>query len=107
MALPVADTMGQEEIVKKPGYKIAAVIFVTALLVCLKAYAATPKKPAQQVVWPSCVATIPKSWGAFRGGSTQAGLAFEDSAGTLRFVTNVPCDGAPVVALEIRRTAGQ
>jgi hypothetical protein len=41
----------------------------------------------------------------FKGASTQSGLAFEDSAGTLRFLTNIPCDGAPVVALEIRRTA--
>jgi hypothetical protein len=35
----------------------------------------------------------------------QSGLAFEDAAGTLGFLTNIPCDGSPVAALEIRRTA--
>jgi hypothetical protein len=73
-------------------------------LVSLKMYAATPKKPEPQVWTPGCVATVPKSWGAYKGGSAQSGLAFEDSAGTLRFLTNIPCDGTPAVALEIRRT---
>jgi hypothetical protein len=73
--------------------------------VSLKMYAATPKKPEPQVWTPGCVAAVPKSWGAYKGGSAQSGLAFEDSAGTLRFLTNIPCDGTPAVALEIRRTA--
>jgi len=51
----------------------------------------------------ACYATVPKSWGQFRGGSAQSGLAFEDNAGTLRFLTNIPCGGTPIVALEIRR----
>ena len=51
----------------------------------------------------ACYATVPRSWGQFRGGSAQSGLAFEDSAGTLRFLTNIPCGGTPIVALEIRR----
>jgi hypothetical protein len=43
--------------------------------------------------------------GAYKGGSAQSGLAFEDSAGALRFLTNLPCDGsAAAVALQIRRT---
>lgn len=54
----------------------------------------------------SCVGQIPQSWGEFKGGSYQAGLAFQDSKGTLRFVTNVPCDGTPTPVLEIRRTPG-
>jgi hypothetical protein len=74
-------------------------------LLSLKMYAAAPKKPAPQVWTPGCVANVPKSWGAYKGGSAQSGLAFEDSAGTLRFLTNIPCDGTPLVALEIRRTA--
>jgi hypothetical protein len=46
-----------------------------------------------------------KILGGVRGGSAQSGLAFEDSAGTLRFLTNLPCDGrAAAVALQIRRT---
>jgi hypothetical protein len=31
-------------------------------------------------------------------------LAFQDSAGTLRFFTNIPCGSTPQVALEIRRS---
>ncbi len=81
------------------------VALVIVALVSLKIYAATPKKPEPQVWNPGCVAAVPKSWGAFRSGSAQTGLAFEDAAGTLRSLTNIPCGGTPVVALEIRRTA--
>ncbi|MGA2900004.1 MAG: hypothetical protein ABSF40_07225 [Candidatus Acidiferrales bacterium] len=80
-------------------------LVILGALVSLKIRAATPKKPAPQVWTPGCVASVPKSWGAYKGGSAQSGLAFEDSAGTLRFLTNIPCDGTPAVALEIRRTA--
>jgi hypothetical protein len=51
-----------------------------------------------------CVSTVPRSWGQYRGGSSQAGLAFEASDGTLRFVTNLPCGATPIIALEVRRT---
>jgi hypothetical protein len=91
---------------KIPSYQVASVVALIVLAVSLKIYAAAPKSPAPQVWSPGCVAAVPKSWGAFRGASTQSGFAFEDGAGTLRFVTNVPCDGTPVVALEIRRTVG-
>jgi hypothetical protein len=90
--------------------KVIQTILIAILLlvafVSLKTYAATPKKAEPQVWTPGCVASVPKSWGVYRGASAQSGLAFEDSAGTIRFLTNIPCDGAPVVALEIRRTAG-
>ena len=89
---------------KKPITKVMTVAFIVLALVSLKIYAATPKKPTPQVWTPGCVATVPKSWGAYKGGSAQSGLAFEDAAGTLRFLTNIPCDGTPVVALEIRRS---
>jgi hypothetical protein len=52
-----------------------------------------------------CVSTVPLSWGQYRGGSSQAGLAFEASDGTLRFVTNLPCGATPLIALEVRRTS--
>jgi hypothetical protein len=91
--------------VKKSIGTAMVVALTIVALVSLKIYAATPKKPAAQVWTPGCVATVPKSWGTYRGGSAQSGLAFEDSAGTLRFLTNIPCDGTPLVALEIRRTA--
>jgi hypothetical protein len=90
--------------VTKTVGKITVVALAIVALVSLKMYAATPEKPAPQVWTPGCVASVPKSWGAYKGGSAQSGLAFEDSAGTLRFLTNIPCDGTPAVALEIRRT---
>jgi hypothetical protein len=59
--------------------------------------------PAQDSSMPVCEATVPLSWGDYKGGSQQSGLAFEDKNGTLRFVTAIPCNGTPQVALEIRR----
>lgn len=38
----------------------------------------------------SCVTVVPKSWGAFKGGS-EYGLAFEDETGVLRFVLHPSC----------------
>jgi hypothetical protein len=35
------------------------------------------------------VTYIPREWGEYKGGSQQSGLAFQDSAGTLRFFTNI------------------
>ena len=52
----------------------------------------------------ACVTYIPREWGEYKGGSQQSGLAFQDSAGTLRFFTNIPCGSASQVALEIRRS---
>lgn len=52
-----------------------------------------------------CVSVVPRSWGQYRGGSSQSGLAFEASDGTLRFVTNLPCGAVPAIALEVRRTS--
>lgn len=53
----------------------------------------------------TCVSYIPAEWGEFKGGNQQSGLAFQDHSGTLRFVTNLPCDATPQPALEIRRSA--
>jgi hypothetical protein len=84
---------------------IATLTLLVALL-SFKVYAASPKLQPQPQVWtPGCIASVPKSWGTFRGASTQSGLAFEDSSGTIRFLTNIPCDGIPSVSLEIHRTA--
>jgi hypothetical protein len=84
---------------------IAVLALAIVALVSLKTYAATSRKPEPQVWTPGCVASIPKSWGAFKSGSAVSGLAFEDNTGTLRFLTNIPCGGTPIVTLEIRRTA--
>jgi hypothetical protein len=51
----------------------------------------------------SCTSYIPKEWGDFQGSSSGFGLGFQDSSGTLRFVTNVGCGGVPPIALLIQR----
>ena len=84
---------------------ITIAVLVVAALVALKIRTATAKKPTPQLWTPSCVSTVPRAWGDFKGGSTQTGLAFEDRTGTLRFLTNIPCDGTPAIALEIHRTS--
>jgi hypothetical protein len=94
-----------EEAVEKSAKKTALAALLVLSLCAFKLYAATPKKSSPQSWTPGCVASVPRSWGQFRGGSAQTGLAFEDPQGTLRFLTNIPCDGTPVVALEIRRSA--
>jgi hypothetical protein len=91
--------------VRKSAVVFMVIVVATTTLVSWKVYAAAPGKPTPQLWNPGCVASVPRAWGTFRGGSAQSGLAFEDSAGTLRFLTNIPCNGTPVVALEIRRTA--
>lgn len=67
--------------------------------------AQTTKASPQEIIG-LCVSSVPKEWGQFRGGSEQTGLAFEDSQGTLRFITSFPCNGVtPPVAMEVRRTS--
>jgi hypothetical protein len=63
------------------------------------------KASSQTVYGYTCVSYIPAEWGEFKGGNQQSGLAFQDRTGTLRFVTNLPCDSTPQPALEIRRIA--
>jgi hypothetical protein len=98
----------EEQIMKKQLKTIAiAALTVLVALLSLKVYAASPKpQPPQPQVWtPGCIASVPRSWGTYRGASAQSGLAFEDPSGTIRFLTNIPCDGVPTVSLEIHRTA--
>ncbi len=82
---------------------IVALTIATALL-SFKVYAAAPQPPKPQDWTPGCVAGVPKSWGTFRGASAQSGLAFEDANGTIRFLTNVPCNGTPIPSLTVLRT---
>jgi hypothetical protein len=82
-------------------------IVVLALLasVCGWLYAKRTKAaPQRGFGQAACVTYIPREWGEHKGGSQQAGLAFQDSAGTLRCFANIPCGSAPQVALEIRRS---
>jgi hypothetical protein len=84
----------------KPHSEIVA----HAASVAAIAPAATTGAANSQFGDTQCVSTVPRAWGQYRGGSSQAGLAFEASDGTLRFVTNLPCGATPVIALEVRRT---
>ena len=82
-----------------------ATIIALLALIAFKLYATEAAPKSAQLWTSSCVATIPKAWGQFKGGNSQTGIAFEDTAGTLRFVTNIPCGGTPLVALEVRRSS--
>ena len=77
------------------------------ILAGVKFFPLTTTKAAPQEVIGACVAQVPAEWGQFKGVSAQTGITFEDADGTLRLITNFPCNGAtPQVALEIRRTPG-
>jgi hypothetical protein len=82
-------------------------LFALAILLLLLAAAVDVRssRAFQQTFGYTCVSYIPADWGEFRGGDQQSGLAFQDRSGTLRFVTNLPCNTTPQPALEIRRTA--
>jgi hypothetical protein len=83
-------------------------LFAVAILILLLAAAVDVRssKALQQTTFGyTCVSYVPADWGEFRGGDQQSGLAFQDRSGTLRFVTNLPCNTTPQPALEIRRTA--
>jgi len=76
------------------------------LLLVTAAFNVGNSKAVPQITYGyTCVSYVPASWGQYKGGNQQSGLAFEDNTGTLRFVTNLPCDSTPQPALEIRRTA--
>ena len=83
---------------------VSAALIVTATW--LAKTRATAHAAQIQLFNSGCVSFVPREWGAYRGGSAQSGLAFEDSAGTLRFVTNLPCGAVPAVALEVHRGTG-
>ncbi len=95
---------------KSLARKCAVVAIATLGLASAKTHRAADGTPhgsnaAQLNSDAQCVSVVPRSWGEYRGGSNQAGLAFEASDGTLRFVTNLPCGAIPVIALEVRRTS--
>ena len=80
-------------------------VAILILLVGASLDVPSSKASAQTTYSYTCVSYIPAEWGEFKGGNQQSGLAFQDRTGTLRFVTNLPCDAAAQPALEIRRTA--
>ena len=91
---------------KKCAFAGVIVLGFAAAKISVSAEAASPAANATQLNSDAqCVSAVPRSWGVYRGGSNQAGLAFEASDGTLRFVTSLPCGAVPVIALEVRRTS--
>lgn len=81
------------------------IVLAVLILMIFKLFPAKTTKAAGQETFGMCVSQVPRAWGQFKGGSQQSGFAFEDAHGTLRFVTNLPCNGEiPLVALEVRRT---
>ena len=90
---------------KRDVARVAAIFILALFAAACLTTRSTSAEPQGLSYGSTCVSYIPQAWGEFKGGSSQSGLAFQDSKGTIRFVTNATCDGTPVPALEIRRTA--
>jgi hypothetical protein len=82
---------------------LGLVLIVFAMVISFHTKGAQSKEPPQELS-AQCVATVPKEWGEFVGSSSY-GVAFKDSAGTLRFVTHFSCGfkTPPHVALAVQR----
>jgi len=56
-----------------------------------------------------CTVIIPEEWGEYAGTATGTGMVFEDSHGTLRIISDIPCSidgsvsGPPRVIAQILR----
>lgn len=87
---------------KKRIFWLALLIFV--MIISFHTKGAQSKEPLPQELSAQCVATVPKEWGEYVGSSSY-GVAFKDSAGTLRFVTHFSCGfkTPPHVALAVQR----
>jgi hypothetical protein len=90
---------------KRIALRAAAVLGLILLASMCMAVRSTKADPQISTFGSPCVSYVPQAWGENKGGSYQTGLAFQDGKGTLRFVTNMPCDGTPLPVLEIRRSA--
>lgn len=84
---------------------VAAVVLLTAAnwFYARRVTAAAKTAPQSSFAQAACRSYVPPEWGEYKGSSSGFGVAFEDSSGTLRFVTNVACEGVPPVALMIQR----
>jgi hypothetical protein len=88
---------------KVTGRLLVAVIVLLAVSNWFFARRATAKP---QIVYgqPACTTYVPASWGEYVGSSEHYGMVFKDNAGTLRFLTNIPCETVPQIALQVKRT---
>ncbi|MGB7436724.1 MAG: hypothetical protein WBR26_26745 [Candidatus Acidiferrum sp.] len=83
---------------------IAAVMLLSASNWFYARKAKAASKSAQVIFGqPACRSFVPSEWGEYKGSSSGFGVAFQDSSGTLRFVTNVTCESVPTIALQIQR----
>jgi hypothetical protein len=87
-------------------------LFRVAIAVLALSGAMVPQQPManaqKESVQPTCIITVPSGWGEYKGASKDFGLAFQDSAGTLRFVRDLACEipgfqRLPPAFLEVRR----
>jgi len=80
-------------------------ILGTSLLTLGNWFYARNAKAAPQLVFgqPACRSFVPTEWGDYKGSSEHYGLVFQANDGTLRFLTNIPCETTPQIALEIHR----
>ena len=65
------------------------------------------KATPQVTLGAPCVVFVPQDWGEFKG-IFKSGLVFEDKAGTLRLIDQMPCSMAggnsvPQPTVEVRR----
>jgi hypothetical protein len=84
---------------------IAAVVLLTAANWFYTRRATAAAKAARQSSFTqaTCRSYVPQQWGEYKGSSSGFDVAFEDSSGPLRFVTNVACECVPPIALMIQR----
>jgi hypothetical protein len=82
-------------------------VVAIVLLTAANWFYARKVKAAPQLVFgqPACSSFVPPEWGEYKGSSEHYGVVFQDNSGTLRFITNVPCEATPQIALEIRRAS--
>jgi hypothetical protein len=94
----------KEKIMSKRNAKFL-VIAMLLLTVANWCYARRTKASQQPAAFgqPACKSYVPQEWGDYKGSSEHYGVVFEANDGTLRFITNVACESAPQIALEIRR----
>lgn len=88
-------------------YIAVALLLLIAVAIALRLFPIRTTEAAEQDSFGACVSQVPVTWGQFKSGSEQSGIAFEDAHGTLRFITSFPCNGTvPPVALVVKRIPG-
>jgi hypothetical protein len=93
----------KEKVMSKKSVRL--LILGMLLLTAANWFYARRAKAAPQLTFgqAACKSYVPQEWGDFKGSSEHYGLVFQGNDGTLRFITNVPCEATPQIALEIRR----